>query len=125
MMTRTELIRALKGMQAETGSLICLGCGHEHNCTTQGCAIIRAAVEELEKIYPLTTQNAVPKRLFDDMQGLGEQADAAMIEQTRDAFARWIAQHVGIKKIYEPDSNKVIYRGTLEIIWPQPPEEGE
>ena len=50
MMTRTELIRALKGMQAETGSLICLGCGHEHNCSTQGCAIIRAAAEELEKI---------------------------------------------------------------------------
>lgn len=47
-MTRTELIRALKGMKAETGSLICLGCGHEHNCTTQGCAIIRAAAEELE-----------------------------------------------------------------------------
>jgi len=49
-MERTELIRALKGMKAETGSLICLGCGHEHNCTTQGCAIIRAAAEELEKI---------------------------------------------------------------------------
>lgn len=124
-MDRKELIRALRGMKAETGSLVCLGCGHEHNCDIQGCAIIRAAAEELEKIYPLTTQNAVPKRFFDDMQGLGEQADAAMIAQTRDAFARWIAQHVDIKKIYEPDSNKVIYWGTLEIIWPQPPEEGD
>jgi hypothetical protein len=48
MMTRTELIRALRRMKAETGSLVCLGCGHEHNCSTQGCAIIRAAAEELE-----------------------------------------------------------------------------
>ena len=31
----------------QTGSLACLGCGHEHNCSTSGCAIIRAAVDEL------------------------------------------------------------------------------
>lgn len=62
-MERTELIRALRRMKAETGSLVCLGCGHEHNCDIQGCAIIRAAAEELEKIYPLTTaQTAVPTR---------------------------------------------------------------
>lgn len=50
MMTRPELIRALRRMKAETGSLVCLGCGHEHNCDIQGCAIIRAAAEELERI---------------------------------------------------------------------------
>ena len=48
-MTRTELVAALRGMQAETGSLVCLGCGHEHNCSTRGCAIIRAAADMLEK----------------------------------------------------------------------------
>lgn len=49
-MTRPDLIRALRRMKAETGSLVCLGCGHEHNCDIKGCAIIRAAAEELEKI---------------------------------------------------------------------------
>lgn len=50
MMTRPELIRALRRMKAETGSLVCLGCGYEHNCDIKGCAIIRAAAEELERI---------------------------------------------------------------------------
>ena len=49
-MTRAELIKALDRLNVETGSIACLGCGHEHNCSTQGCAIIRAAVEELEKM---------------------------------------------------------------------------
>ena len=119
-MERTELIRALRRMKAETGSLVCLGCGHEHNCDIQGCAIIRAAAEELEKIYPLTTQNAVPKKLLDSMQELGERADEAMIAQTREALAKWIAHHVDVKKSYASNSGRVIYRGTLEIIWPQP-----
>ena len=47
-MTRTELIAALKGMQAETGSLVCLGCGHENGCSVKGCAIIREAVRFLK-----------------------------------------------------------------------------
>lgn len=48
-MSSKELIEALKRLKVETGSLACMGCGHEHNCSTSGCAIIRAAVEELEK----------------------------------------------------------------------------
>lgn len=32
----------------QTGSLVCLGCGYEHNCGIKGCALIRAAVEQLE-----------------------------------------------------------------------------
>lgn len=48
-MNRAELIKALRRIRVETGSIACLGCGHEHNCCTQGCALIRAAVEELEK----------------------------------------------------------------------------
>lgn len=49
-MTSKELATALRRNMVETGSLICLGCGHEHNCSTQGCAVMRAAVEENERI---------------------------------------------------------------------------
>lgn len=62
MMTRPELIRALRGMKAETGSLVCLGCGYEHNCSTQGCAIIRAAAEELEKPQWIPVGERLPDR---------------------------------------------------------------
>ena len=48
-MRRNELIQALRQLKVQTGSLACLGCGHEHNCSIHGCAIIRTAVEELEE----------------------------------------------------------------------------
>ena len=47
-MSNEELMRALGRLKVETGSLACLGCGHEHNCSTQGCAILRNAVEYME-----------------------------------------------------------------------------
>ena len=44
-----ELIQALNRLKVQTGSLACLGCGYEHNCTTKGCRILREAVEQLRK----------------------------------------------------------------------------
>lgn len=43
-----ETIAALEWLKVETGSLACLGCGHEHNCSIHGCAIIRSAAELLQ-----------------------------------------------------------------------------
>ena len=34
-----ELIRQLSRMKVQTGSLVCLGCGLEHNCGIHGCAV--------------------------------------------------------------------------------------
>lgn len=47
-MTRADLIKALDRLKIETGSIVCLGCGHEHNCSTRGCALIREAIAELK-----------------------------------------------------------------------------
>lgn len=46
-MKTNELITALQRLKVETGSIACLGCGHEHNCDIHGCAIIREAAERL------------------------------------------------------------------------------
>ena len=46
-MTISDLIKALQRLKVETGSIACLGCGHEHNCGIHGCAIIREAAENL------------------------------------------------------------------------------
>lgn len=43
-----DLIRALRHMKVETGSLVCFGCGYEHSCSIHGCAIINEAVERLQ-----------------------------------------------------------------------------
>ena len=41
-------LAALRRLRVETGSLVCFGCGHEHNCSTHGCAILRNAVKHME-----------------------------------------------------------------------------
>lgn len=43
-----EIIAALRRMKVNTGSLVCLGCGHEHNCGVRGCEIIREAADKIE-----------------------------------------------------------------------------
>ena len=46
-MNTKELIEALGQLKVQTGSLACLGCGHDHNCGLHGCALIREAVTQL------------------------------------------------------------------------------
>lgn len=54
-MTTNDLLEALARLRVETGSLACLGCGREHNCSTHGCAILRAAADLIER---LSAENA-------------------------------------------------------------------
>lgn len=50
-MTRSELIKSLNRLIGHMpGTEACYGCGREHNCWDLGCAIIRAAVEDLERM---------------------------------------------------------------------------
>ena len=57
-MTTNDLLEALARLRVKTGSLACLGCGREHNCSTHGCAILRAAADLIER---LTAENAKAK----------------------------------------------------------------
>lgn len=59
-MTDKEVIAALRRMKVETGSLVCWGCGHEHNCGIRGCAVMRAAAERLEWLTGPEGLAAVP-----------------------------------------------------------------
>lgn len=44
------LIKALRRVSVETGSIACLGCGHEHNCGVHGCAVLREAADKLQAV---------------------------------------------------------------------------
>lgn len=44
-----ELLAALRRLKVQTGSLVCLGCGYEHNCGIHGCAILRKTIAWLER----------------------------------------------------------------------------
>lgn len=48
-MQHKELTAQLRRMSVETGSLVCLSCGYEHNCGIHGCALLRQAVETIER----------------------------------------------------------------------------
>lgn len=58
-MTTNELITALQRLKVETGSIACLGCGHEHSCGIHGCAIIREAAENLGDFNTVFNEDAV------------------------------------------------------------------
>lgn len=58
-MTTNELITALQRLEAESGSIVCLGCGYEHNCDILGCAIIREATEKLDDFNTVFNEDAV------------------------------------------------------------------
>ena len=58
-MTINELITALQRLEVETGSIACLGCGHEHNCDIHGCAIIREAAEKLDDFNTVFNKNTI------------------------------------------------------------------
>lgn len=45
-----ELIRQLSRMKVQTGSLVCLGCGLEHNCGIHGCAVLRRAISAVREL---------------------------------------------------------------------------
>lgn len=44
-----SLLADLKRLRVETGSLACLGCGREHNCSVHGCAVLREAADVLQE----------------------------------------------------------------------------
>lgn len=47
-MDYTTTLQAVKKLKVQTGSLACVGCGYEHNCSLHGCAILRNAAEHME-----------------------------------------------------------------------------
>lgn len=42
-----ELVNVIRRLKVETGSLACMGCGHEHNCGVSGCAVMREAADRI------------------------------------------------------------------------------
>lgn len=49
-MKNEEIVRAMRRLKVETGSLVCMGCGHKHICGIHGCRIMREAAELIEKL---------------------------------------------------------------------------
>lgn len=47
LMNREQVIKGMRRLKVETGSLACIGCEYEDGCSLNGCAIIGAAIRYL------------------------------------------------------------------------------
>ena len=56
-----DLLRALRRLKVETGSLACFGCGREQNCGIHGCAILRDTIALIEELTENRSSVMMPK----------------------------------------------------------------
>ena len=91
-MTTNDLLEALARLRVETGSLACLGCGREHNCSTKGCRILREAADLIRQ---LTAENAgLCKEIeWKDMVIALAQREQAKAEAERDALLPYAKEY--------------------------------
>lgn len=95
-MNDDELVAAVRGLKVETGSLTCLGCGHEHNCGIHGCAILRNAADTIENLKrTVLAQASVIVRLSADNGRMLEAYDAMARDlQQRTAWVRALQERL-------------------------------
>lgn len=100
-MDREELLRALRRMAPETGSLHCLGCGHEHSCSVHGCAVVNAAVLEINM---LADQNKLLREQLDEsrLRPLTPQKAASILRDANLGGVLRRAADMGIRALTWP-----------------------
>lgn len=86
--TDRELIAALKHMAPETGSLLCLGCGHERRCTIHGCAILREAAARLTELTAPPPNDPLTLEELREMDG--EPVWISPVKENGKVPARWM-----------------------------------
>ena len=86
-----DLVNAIRRLKVETGSLACMGCGHEHNCGVSGCAIMREAAD---RIANQSTHIAALQQEIEKLRGQNEQLREAAALVTKESAEllerRWI-----------------------------------
>ena len=78
-MTNEEIVKALRCLRVETGSLSCLGCGYEHSCNVHGCQILREAAAQLEHFTAENKALREKQRWIPVTERLPDERDAVII----------------------------------------------
>ena len=103
-MNYEEIVKWLRSNKVETGSLLCLGCGYEHNCGIRGCAVMRAAADAMENMQ---TENAALRRTIDNLTS----AQAVVLKE----FEAKLEELAEVKA--ERDALAERNRSAYEIAW--------
>lgn len=144
-MRDSELVSAIRRLKVETGSLACMGCGHEHNCGVSGCAVMREAAD---RIANQSTHIAALQKEIENLRGQNKQLREAaalvakesaellernyvmsIIADIRKAGKTWMCQYCAhckgiVSGMADCDSKKpcVMPYGQFELKRPEPPE---
>ena len=90
-MRDSKLVSAIRRLKVETGSLACIGCGHEHNCGVSGCAVMREAAD---RIANQSTHIAALQKEIEKLRGQNKQlreAAALVAKESAELLERrWI-----------------------------------
>lgn len=84
MMELDKTLDGLHRLRDKTTCFACSGCGMEHNCSDDGCRIIRSSIEQLQKISKeLATSEAARTELWKQLVSARQELAEAKAE--RDA----------------------------------------
>lgn len=127
-----ELVSAIRRLKVETGSLACMGCGHEHNCGVSGCAVMREAAD---RIANQSTHIAALQQEIEKLRGQNRQLMLernyvmSIIADVRKGGKTWMCQYCAhckgiVSGMADCDSEKlcVMPYGQFELKKPEPPE---
>ena len=127
-----ELVNAIRRLKVETGSLACMGCGHEHNCGVSGCAVMREAAD---RIANQSTHIAALQQKIEKLRGQNRQLILernyvmSIIADVRKAGKTWMCQYCAhckgiVSGMADCDSKKlcVMPYSQFELKRPEPPE---
>lgn len=108
-MTTEALLKALARLRVETGSLACLGCGYEHNCSTKGCRILREAADLIRQLSDENTELREEVNLRGNAVRTAKRK-RAKAEAERDALREKVPQWVSVE-----DTERLPLPGTRVI----------
>ena len=80
-MNYEEIVKWLRSKKVETGSLLCLGCGYEHNCGISGCAVMRAAADAMESMQ---TENAALHQIAEKQADMNVNLTKKVLEMEKE-----------------------------------------
>lgn len=91
-----ELVNAIRRLKVETGSLACMGCGHEHNCGVSGCAVMREAADRIanQSTHVTVLQQEIEKLRGQNRQLMLERNYVmSIIADVRKGGKTWMCQY--------------------------------
>lgn len=82
MMELDKTLAGLRRLRGQTTCFACSGCGMEHNCSDDGCRIIRSSIEQLQKLSrELATSEAARTELWKQLVSARQELAEAKAER--------------------------------------------